>query len=41
MERGQMVPFRAYDMKEFEFRDPDVYRLWFGQDTDEPPTVAE
>lgn len=30
-----------YQMKEFELRDPDDYWLWFGQDTDEPPTVTE
>jgi catechol 2,3-dioxygenase-like lactoylglutathione lyase family enzyme len=30
-----------YKMKEFELRDPDGYWLWFGQDTDEPPTVTE
>jgi catechol 2,3-dioxygenase-like lactoylglutathione lyase family enzyme len=31
----------VYRMKEFEVRDPDGYWLWFGQDTDEPPTVTE
>jgi len=30
-----------YGMKEFEVRDPDGYWLWFGQETDEPPTVTE
>jgi uncharacterized glyoxalase superfamily protein PhnB len=28
-----------YGMKEFELRDPDGHILWFGQGTDEPPTV--
>ncbi len=27
-----------YGMKEFEVRDPDNHWLWFGQETDEPPT---
>jgi catechol 2,3-dioxygenase-like lactoylglutathione lyase family enzyme len=31
----------TYRMKEFELRDPDGYWLWFGQDTDQPPTVTE
>jgi len=31
----------VYGMKEFELRDPDGYWLWFGQPTDEPPTVQE
>ncbi len=31
----------VYGMKEFELRDPDGYWLWFGQPTDEPPTVRE
>jgi len=31
----------TYGMKEFELRDPDGYWLWFGQETDEPPTVSE
>lgn len=31
----------VYGMKEFELRDPDGYWLWFGQSTDEPPTVTE
>lgn len=31
----------VYQMKEFEVRDPDGYWLWFGQSTDEPPTVKE
>jgi catechol 2,3-dioxygenase-like lactoylglutathione lyase family enzyme len=31
----------VYGMKEFEVRDPDDYWLWFGQETDEPPTVSE
>ena len=30
-----------YGMKEFELRDPDGYWLWFGQETTEPPTVAD
>ena len=30
-----------YGMKEFEVRDPDDIWLWFGQPTDEPPTVSE
>ena len=30
-----------YGMKEFEVRDPDGHWLWFGQPTDEPPTVRE
>jgi catechol 2,3-dioxygenase-like lactoylglutathione lyase family enzyme len=30
-----------YRMKEFEVRDPDDIWLWFGQPTDEPPTVAK
>lgn len=30
-----------YGMKEFEIRDPDGYWLWFGQPSDEPPTVQE
>jgi catechol 2,3-dioxygenase-like lactoylglutathione lyase family enzyme len=30
-----------YKMKEFELRDPDGYWLWFGQDTNEPPTISE
>lgn len=30
-----------YGMKEFEVRDPDGYWLWFGQETDESPTVRE
>lgn len=31
----------VYQMKEFEVRDPEGIRLWFGQPTDEPPTVRE
>ena len=31
----------SYGMKEFEVRDPDNYWLWFGQATDEAPTVEE
>ncbi len=31
----------VYGMKEFEVRDPDDIWLWFGQPTDEPPTVTE
>lgn len=30
-----------YGMKEFEVRDPDGHWLWFGQPTDEAPTVKE
>jgi catechol 2,3-dioxygenase-like lactoylglutathione lyase family enzyme len=30
-----------YGMKEFEVRDPEGHWLWFGQPTDEPPTVRE
>jgi hypothetical protein len=30
-----------YGMKEFELRDPDGYWLWFGESTNEPPTVRE
>ncbi len=30
-----------YGMKEFELRDPDGHWLWFGQETDEAPTVRE
>ncbi len=28
----------GYQMKEIALEDPNGYRLWFGQDTDEPPT---
>lgn len=31
----------VYGMKEFEVRDPDDYWLWFGQPSDEEPTVRE
>ena len=31
----------VYGMKEFELRDPDGHWLWFGQATDEAPTVRE
>lgn len=31
----------VYGMKEFEVRDPDDIWLWFGEPTDEPPTVRE
>lgn len=31
----------AYGMKEFEVRDPDHHWLWFGQPTQETPTVRE
>ena len=31
----------VYGMKEFELRDPDDHWLWFGQETDEEPTVNE
>ncbi len=30
-----------YGMKEFEMDDPDVCQLWFGEETDEPPTDCE
>ena len=30
-----------YGMKEFEARDPDQHWLWFGEPTDDPPTVRE
>lgn len=30
-----------YGMKEFEVRDPDDHWPWFGQPSDEPPTVTE
>lgn len=30
-----------YNMKEFTVEDPDGYQLWFGQETDEPPTAVE
>jgi catechol 2,3-dioxygenase-like lactoylglutathione lyase family enzyme len=29
----------VYGMREFEVRDPDGIWLWFGQPTDDPPTV--
>lgn len=37
------TPLRVtvYGMKEFELRDPDDYWLWFGQATDESPTVTD
>lgn len=37
------TPLRVttYGMKEFELRDPDDYWLWFGQPTDDPPTVTD
>jgi hypothetical protein len=31
----------VYGMKEFEVRDPENDWLWFGQETDDPPTVCE
>lgn len=31
----------VYNMKEFELRDPDGYWLWFGQHTNEPPSVCD
>lgn len=36
------TPLRVtiYNTKEFEMRDPDHSWLWFGQETDEPPTVT-
>jgi catechol 2,3-dioxygenase-like lactoylglutathione lyase family enzyme len=43
-ERGTApTPMRVtgYGMQEFELRDPDGYWLWFGEDTDEPPTESE
>ena len=30
-----------YGMKEFEVRDPDGHWLWFGEPTDDAPTVRE
>ena len=42
--RGHSVqPLRVafYGMKEFEMEDPDGYQLWFGEETDEPPTDCE
>lgn len=30
-----------YGMKEFEVRDPEDHWLWFGEPTDDPPTVKE
>ncbi|MCB9846878.1 MAG: VOC family protein [Phycisphaeraceae bacterium] len=30
-----------YGMKEFEVRDPDRIRIWFGQETDDAPTIRE
>jgi uncharacterized glyoxalase superfamily protein PhnB len=30
-----------YGMKEFELRDPDGHILWFGQETDEPPSEGQ
>lgn len=42
--RGLHVsPLRVtvYQMKEFELRDPEGYWLWFGQETEEAPTVSE
>jgi catechol 2,3-dioxygenase-like lactoylglutathione lyase family enzyme len=35
------VRVTIYGMKEFEVRDPDGIWLWFGQPTDEPPSVRE
>jgi uncharacterized glyoxalase superfamily protein PhnB len=34
---GELV-VRIYRMKEFEVVDPSGHVLWFGQETDEPPT---
>lgn len=31
----------VYGMQEFEVRDPDNYWLWFGQESNKPPTVKE
>ncbi len=31
----------VYQMKEFELRDPDGHWLWFGQPTEEAPTVQD
>lgn len=42
--RGVMVTdlrVTLYGMKEFEVRDPDGYWLWFGEPTDDAPTVTE
>jgi uncharacterized glyoxalase superfamily protein PhnB len=30
-----------YGMKEFELRDPNGHILWFGQETDEPPSAGQ
>lgn len=30
-----------YGMKEFELRDPEGHWFWFGEPTDQPPTVRE
>lgn len=30
-----------YHMREFELRDPDHHWFWFGQPSDDPPTVQE
>jgi hypothetical protein len=41
LERGPAASDRRvtfYRMKEFTLRDPDGPILWFGQETDEPPT---
>jgi len=35
------VRVTVYGMKEFEVRDPEGNWLWFGQETDEAPTVTE
>lgn len=43
-ERGYQVSelrVTFYQMKEFELEDPDGYQLWFGQETNEPPTPCE
>jgi uncharacterized glyoxalase superfamily protein PhnB len=29
-----------YEMKEFDLVDPDGHVLWFGQETDDPPTTG-
>ncbi len=37
---GELV-VRFYGMKEFEVVDPSGHVLWFGQETDDPPTPEE
>ena len=42
-EGHSVQPLRVmfYGMKEFEMEDPGRYQLWFGEETDEPPTDCE